>query len=703
MTPLAALAQQGDRSDEPQQPLPEHLVVPPAPPLSPEEALASFHVARGLRLELVAAEPLVEDPVAITFAPDGSLWVVEMRGYMPNVDGVGEDQPVGVVAVLRDTDGDGRMDQRREFATGLVMPRALAWVDGGLLVAEPPHLWWMRDTDGDDVADTRTEVANDYGSQGNPEHTANGLLWAMDNWIYNAKHNVRFRYLGQGEWTREQTIARGQWGISQDDHGRLFYNNNSVPLQTDLVPAEYFQRNPAPPPLTSVDRTIGSAGDARLWPIRVTPGVNRGYRTLDETGRIREVTAACAPVIYRSDALGPEFRNNAFICEPSGNLLKRLLVEPSGNGDLTAFNAYEGEEVLSSTDERFRPVNLAIGPDDALYIVDMYRGIIQHRTFVTTFLRQQIEQRNLERPLGMGRIYRLVADGAAGEPAPSAPALDRASASELVAALDHVGSWWRDTAQRRLVERRPAEAVEPLRELARRGSPLGRLHALWTLHGMEALDRKTVLAALEDNDAAVRAAGLRMAEPAVRAGDSAMLQRVTALAADASPDVRRQLALTLGEAPADTGWVRLQLATESADVVGMGEALVSGLSGREVQFARALAERSDGSGANVVLATAVMTVIRRGDPTQVRELIQATERESVASRALTDAVLSALERLARRGQGRGEGQRRRVALPIETSFMRTWAESSDAALAARAAALAPWLDAPGAATVDEVR
>jgi hypothetical protein len=140
-------------------------------------------------------------------------------------------QPLGIIATLEDTDGDGRMDKRTEFATGLVMPRAMSLIGDGVLVAEPPTLWFMRDTNGDGVMDQKTEVAKDYGNQTNPEHNANGLVWMMDNWIYSANFTARFRYEGAGKFAREGTITRGQWGITQDDTGRLYYNSNSDPLR----------------------------------------------------------------------------------------------------------------------------------------------------------------------------------------------------------------------------------------------------------------------------------------------------------------------------------------------------------------------------------------------------------------------------------------------------------------------------------------
>src|SRR4051812_20771720 len=237
--------QNGDKSGEEQNPLPSYIKVPPAPVRTAEQELATFKFVPGFHAELIAADPLVGDPIAMQFGPDGRLWVLEMRGYMPNVDGVGEDEPVCLVAVLTDSDGDGRYDQRVVFADKLVMPRAISLIDDGLLVGEPPHLWFLRDTNGDGVADEKTEIAADYGNTTNPEHNANGLMWALDNWIYSANFTARFRYEGNGKFRREPTVTRGQWGITQDDYGRIYYNSNSDPLRHDVIPTAYLKRNPA--------------------------------------------------------------------------------------------------------------------------------------------------------------------------------------------------------------------------------------------------------------------------------------------------------------------------------------------------------------------------------------------------------------------------------------------------------------------------
>jgi putative membrane-bound dehydrogenase-like protein len=590
------LAQDADEPDDSATAAAVEIQAPPAPALPPEAALQTFQLQPGFRIELVAAEPLVRDPVAIAFDPDGQLWVVEMRGFMPNIEGLGEQEPLGCVVVLTDTNGDARMDQRRVFLEGLVMPRALALVGGGVLVAEPPRLWFCRDRDGDGRCDEKREVAGDYaveadpklGPRANPQHAANGLLWALDNWIYSANWTTRLRYAG-GEWRREPTIFRGQWGLTQDDCGRLFYNSNEDQLRGDLVPAEYLGRNPHFRHPSGANVQV--APDQRVWPSRVTPGVNRGYRpgVLHE-GRLARFTAACAPLIYRGDNFPEEFHGNAFVAEPAGNLIKRnLLLER--DGFITATNASDGVEFLTSTDERFRPVNLAAGPDGALYIVDMYRGIIQHRIYVTPYLRQQIEARDLESPIHVGRIWRVVPDKA---PARQPPALSRANTAGLVKLLSHPNGWHRDTAQRLLIERADAAVLPALKKaVSTSHAPLGRLHALWTLAGLERLDSPTLMGALRDPHEKVRAAAVRLSERLLRGPSKGeLLPKLLGLTTDPGVDVRLQLAFTLGnvlEPQAETAL--LSLLTTDAQHTLIRDAVLSGLGNRELAFLeRLLAE-----------------------------------------------------------------------------------------------------------------
>ena len=253
--------------------------MPAEPPvLSPEASMKTIVLPPGYRLELVASEPMIEEPVVIDWDPDGRLWVVEMPGYMEDMPATTELQPTGRVSVLEDTNGDGKMDKKTVFLDKLVLPRALKVLDRGVLVAEPPNLWLARDTDGDLKADTKERVTDTYGTQmANVEHNANSLLWGMDNWMHTSEVDVMLR-LKDLKFEVKPTLSRGQWGATQDDAGRVYRNTNSAALFVDIVSTPYYARNP------NLLRTRGSyetldTGDLNTtWPLRPTPGVNRGYQ-----------------------------------------------------------------------------------------------------------------------------------------------------------------------------------------------------------------------------------------------------------------------------------------------------------------------------------------------------------------------------------------------------------------------------------------
>ncbi|GAB3554378.1 DUF7133 domain-containing protein [Spirosoma fluminis] len=482
----------------------------PSPPLTPAQELTTFQLEPGLKIQLVAAEPMVQDPVVITFDEDGRLWVVEMRGFMPTIDGEGEKERVGRISILEDKNGDGVMDASTVYLDSLVMPRALALIPGGALVAENEALWLTKDLNGDLKADTKVLIDQKYAGGGLPEHAGNGLWRSMDNWYYNAKSRLRYRLTEAGTWQRDSTEFRGQWGISHDDKGRLFYNYNWSQLHADLVPPNYLSRNKNHTPTTGID--YGVTTDRRIYPIRPNPAVNRGYipGTLDSKGSLLEFTAACSPLVYRGKALPADFYGNAFVCEPAGNLVKRNVIDEQGVL-ITARDPHPGREFLASTDERFRPVNLATGPDGALYVADMYRGLVQHGAYITPYLREQTLARKLVLPVNRGRIWRIVPENWQ----PSSPKkLAKLSTPELVGYLSNPDGWYRDMAQRLLVERNDKSVQQTLTDLATKGdNPLGRFHALWTLDGLKLSRAEVLMPLLTDQNALVRTTALRLLEP----------------------------------------------------------------------------------------------------------------------------------------------------------------------------------------------
>ncbi|RYG04093.1 MAG: dehydrogenase, partial [Chitinophagaceae bacterium] len=331
--------------------------------LDAEKAIESMVTEPGLKIELVAAEPLVIAPVAMTFDNKGRMWVVEMTGYMPDTTGNGEEALDGKIVILEDTNRDGRMDKRTVFMDSLVLPRSICLIDDGILIAEPPRLWFAKIKDDKPV--NKVLVDDKYAEGGNVEHQPNGLLRAMDNWIYNAKSDKRYRRSGT-KWLIEHTHFRGQWGITQDNFGRLFYNNNSENILGDYFSPGLGAENKHQQRVAGYDEKI--IRDNRTYPLRANTGVNRGYlpETLNDSLRLVNFTAACGPLIYRSSFLGSQYSNNGFVAEPSANLIKRNIIGDSGVA-VKGRQAYSGKEFVASTDERFRPVNLYTGTDGAMY------------------------------------------------------------------------------------------------------------------------------------------------------------------------------------------------------------------------------------------------------------------------------------------------------------------------------------------------
>ncbi len=568
------------------------------PVLSPAEAMARFKIQPGFEVQLVAAEPLVESPVAAAFDEFGRLWVVEMRTFMPNAEGAGELEPRNQVVILEDTNHDGVMDTSTVFLDKLILPRAVAPCHGGALVVEPPHLLFCKDTDGDGRADTREVLLDGFAGLDSPEHAGNGLIYGIDNWWELSQHPVRVRFDGKS-LTTQKTPTIGQWGITRDDAGRLYYTPNSNPLLMDLFPKQYAARAGGGS-ATGLGELIGH--DGTTWPAIPTPTVNRGYRegTLRADGTLISVTAACGPAIFRTPSWGPEFQNNAFICEPAGQLVKRLLIAPK-NDTFDATNAYTGDEFLRSTDERFRPVNSLVGPDGNLYILDMYRGLIQHRMFLTPHLKEITKARGMEAPTDRGRIWRVVKHRptleelglASVQPKKPRRKLDAdgrpllpgtMTTSDLMYTLADPDGWWRDTAQRLLVEHQPLDDAWMIRKLAF-SSPdeIPALHALWTLDALGQITPDDIAALAASDKPRLRIAALQLSE---HLPDSPELHAIIRTALDdADLPVRVQAALTGGGLPLEP---RLELAVAALNAHASDRliraAVRTGISGHELDL-----------------------------------------------------------------------------------------------------------------------
>ncbi|MEM7373985.1 MAG: c-type cytochrome [Bacteroidota bacterium] len=541
-----------------------------------------FHLDSGFRLELVAAAPMLKDPVAMTFDEDGRMWVIEMNSYMMDVDGSREHTPNGRILILEDQNEDGIMDHSTVFMSGLVLPRAIAIVKEGILYAEPPNLWFVENIE--DQAGEKILIDSKYAAGGNVEHQPNGMMRGLDNWYYNSKSTARYRYL-QGEWIKDSISFRGQWGMSMDDYGRLVYSSNSNHLQGDYVLPGTIERNPNYRPKHAVAQTLNA--NQQVFPASPTPGVNRGYRegVLDDQQRLTRFTGASGPMVYRGDHFPKEYQGNAFTPEPTANLIKRNILTEEGV-EITGTFAYQDREFVSSTHETFRPVSLYNGPDGGMYIVDMGRGIVQHRNYVTLYLRKQILSRRLDTVVQQGRIYRLEYENG---PTHRNPRLSEKSSGELVELFSHPNGWWRDIAQRLLVERKAWSVVPQLRQLLQpETEPLTQLHALWTLEGLHAVSLSDLQKITQSKDPRVVASGIQIAEQLLDRYPEEIMRLYESLGHDPSVRVQLQLASSLGIARGDVEeWayrLLVELARKHQKEAVMIEAILSGLAGKEEAF-----------------------------------------------------------------------------------------------------------------------
>ena len=654
-------------------PPPVQRVAAESPVLSPADELKTIYMPPGYHLQLVASEPLIQDPVVIDWDSEGRLWAVEMVGYMNDIQAGHEHDPVGRVVVLQDTNGDGVMDKRTVFAEGLILPRALKVLDRGVLVGEPPHLWFMRDTNGDLKADTKDLVSDAFGKlDSNVEHNGNSLLWAIDNWMYTSENDAFLRFKND-KFEVRKTLARGQWGASQDDAGHVFRNSNESALHVDLVPTSYFTRNPALTRTRGSDEFLGRPDDDlnAVWPVRPTRGVNRGYQAgiLREDGTLARFTSACAPTVYRGDRLPAELYGNVFVAEPAANLVSRIVIEDDGT-TLRGKKAYDRGEFIASTDERFRPVYLSSAPDGTIYVVDIYRGIIQHRGFITEYLSDQILSRSLEQPIGRGRIWRVVHDTTRRTAHPS---FTKATPAALVDALSDPNGWWRDTAQQLLVQRNDPAAVAPLTRLAAEAPlPRTRLQALWTLDGMDKLDAPSVTRALGDSSRDVRVGAIRMAERWLRDGNAAMVTAVTALDSDPDWEVREQLAASLGELPASAKAARIAAFLERhADDPVATDAALSGLNGEEPAVLELLLRATDETPRRATAITMlVATIVSGAQDAPIQRVFDAVAEPSrpawQRSALLKGAEVTLLGAAAPGSAGRGRGAAPAADAPCPT-------------------------------------
>ncbi len=548
-------------------------IAKPPGPLTPKEEKETFKIDERFSIELVAAEPDVIDPVAMCFDEKGRLFVCEMRGYPNGGVGTGKETR-GRVKMLSDKDGDGVFETAVTFAEGLRFPMGITPYKGGVIVAVAPDLLYLEDTDGDGKADKTTVLYTGFELK-NIQQMVNSLQWGLDNWIYgiagsdggtitspqNPKmppltlRNRGFRFKPDVPGSLEPTSSGGQYGLTADDFGRWFTATNSQHLRQIVLPDHYLRRNPylavsavttdipehgaaakvfriSPFEPWRVERTTRRAGspDAKRFPTtELVPG---GY-----------FTSACSPLIYTADLFGKEFYGNNFVCDPANNLVHRELLKESGAA-FKAVRAYEDREFLASTDNWFRPVELKVGPDGAIYLLDFYREAIETPLSLPEDIKQQL---NLE-SRGRGRVWRIAPKGFKFAKLPDLSALKPAQLAEQLVSDN---PWRRLTAQRLIVERGEKAVVPAIDVLLQKanGKPAAP-NVLWALREFDALFEVHLKPLYGHPDAGMREQALRLSEPLFK--ESAGLRlAATSLAGDPSPRVRFQLSLSAGEMRAD--------------------------------------------------------------------------------------------------------------------------------------------------------
>jgi putative membrane-bound dehydrogenase-like protein len=642
-----------------------------AAPYSPAEALATFRIADGFRIESFAAEPLVSDPVAMEVDENGRLYVVEMHGYPLDLSGTGR------VMLLTDTDGDGKPDHSTVFADGLKLPNGIMRWKNGVLVTDSPDVLYLEDTDGDGHADVKRVVLTGFAVT-NPQHKMNTPIYGLDNWIYVANEGpvrtIRYRELlgdegtevnfpdrpngphlppdGDGRSVRfkpdtfelETLAARSQFGQTFDGWGHHFLNTNNRHIYQEVIAARYVSRNRSLIVPAVVEQLPDYPVPAELFPVTEHPE----YQLLTDVG---VMTAASGLTYYLGDLFPPAYRHAAFVAESAHNIVHVDTLREQGV-TFRASRMFDGREFLASTDSWFRPVNFYIGPDGALYVIDFYRKIIEHPEWLDD---ATAKSSDLYAGKDRGRIYRIVPTGAPPPAWLNRIRLGSVPVDELVRTLAHSNIWWRRQAQRLVVDRHPRGAIPLLTRLAASGdSPVGRVHALWTLEGLGALQPETIESALADTTPGVRENAIRLAELHLRTAPS-LSDRLLHMRDEADPKVRFQLLLTLGDIEsAAAATIRNRLLLENVEDPWMQVAALSAPAWDPVALFNTAIERladRDTPGRRALVNRVAAMAGSGKDVSGTHHIVQRTTAAAASSAAWWRAA--ALQGLASGNRGKG--------------------------------------------------
>jgi putative membrane-bound dehydrogenase-like protein len=517
---------------------------------SPKDSRHAIQTKPGFTCELMVSEPLVESPIAIAWGPDGRLWVVEMGDYPLGLDGKGK--PGGRVRILESTRNDGHYDKSTLFLDGLNFPTGVMPWGKGVLITAAPEIFYAEDSKRDGHCDIRKTLFTGF-VEGNQQHRVNGLQWGLDNWVHGANGhsggNIRsfkggeeiklgsrdFRIRpDEGLFDPETGVT--QYGHCMDDWGNWYGCDNSNPSFQFVIEDRYLRRNkfyPAPSVRVPVSNQPGAAAVYAISP--TVPRFNDPFGA-------DHFTSANSFTIYRDTLFGPSFYGNCYVSEPVHDLVHREVMHREG---LLMKSARAEDETTSefwaSTDNWTRPTMLRTGPDGALWIVDMYRYVIEHPQWIPKDWQARIDLRAGQ---DKGRIYRVYPVGVTPRPVPRFDHLDTAG---LVAALDSESGWQRDLVQQMLVQKQDNSAAPLLRKtLLLSKNPLAALHALCALDGLNALDANTLITALISREPGIRRQAVRLCEG--RFEQSPLLaETLSDLTNDPDDKVRLQLACTMGE------------------------------------------------------------------------------------------------------------------------------------------------------------
>jgi mono/diheme cytochrome c family protein/glucose/arabinose dehydrogenase len=578
---------------------------PPVLPVRPEEQAKRFWLPPGYRLEPVLADPEIDSPGQIAFDGNGRMFIAEMRGYEQTLDGIDVVPPIGRISVHEDRDQDGVYEHHRVFVDKLVFPRfVMPWGANSILTMEThkDEVWKYTDTNGDGVADKKELFTSNFGRPGNIEHQPSSLFWAMDNWMYSTYNSFRMRWT-PGGLVREPTGANAaQWGISQDNGGKVWFQGGASGMPGYFqFPIHY--GNFDIPDRFEPDLNITWGAPILIGDIQAgLPG------TRLPDGSLIRGTASAGSEIYRGDRLPKDLVGDYLYGEVVARIVRRM--KPIRSEGLTQLrNAYPRSEFIRSLDPLFRPVDVAAAPDGTIYIADMYRGIIEGAPWAKegTYLRKKIDQYQMAKILGFGRVWRLTYDGIARDRTP--PRMLQETPAQLVGHLSHPNGWWRDTAQQLLVLRQDKSVVPALQRIVRSsGNQLARAHALWTMEGLGALDAALVRQVMEDADPQMRIHAIRASETLYKAGDRSLAEDCKAMTKDADADVVIQAMLTLSlYKPADLP-TTIQAAEAANKTRGVQEI------GRQI-LQPAPSVMFSGRGGRGALPPAVQSTLQRGATT----------------------------------------------------------------------------------------